>query len=123
MESGYYPPGTEHDPRAPWNAPDAPEIDDDRVIEFVLDEWVGDLIYEGAAEAGSDEDAWFCECMNEEGRAVQSDPMPDLDSAVALFLAERGEEAEAALETRDREEPPEPDEPDYDSMPGGPDEY
>lgn len=32
MESGYYPPGTENDPRAPWNevdAPDASEVIDD----------------------------------------------------------------------------------------------
>lgn len=27
-ESGFYPPGAEHDPRAPWNQPDAVECPD-----------------------------------------------------------------------------------------------
>ena len=31
-ESGYYPPGAEHDPRAPWNQPD--EEPEDYVVSF-----------------------------------------------------------------------------------------
>lgn len=36
MESGYYPPGAEHDKRAPYNEPVIPERDFDVDVEFVM---------------------------------------------------------------------------------------
>ena len=42
MESGYYPPGTEHDRNAPWNEVDAPDASE------VIDDMNGRAFYESS---------------------------------------------------------------------------
>lgn len=58
MESGYYPPGAEHDPRAPWNQEDNPEQEFDvtitQTLEKTLTVWTGqyNLIYDRDEDGG-----------------------------------------------------------------------
>ena len=112
---------TDSSPRAPWNAPEIPEATLDDQIEYAEEHLVDDVIYEGWDDE-AEADAWLCELLDPDGNAVVSDGQPTVESAIALFIAERGDEIDEWIDERRREEPPEPDEPDWDAMPGGADD-
>jgi hypothetical protein len=55
-ESGYYPPGAEFDPRAPWNEPDIPEKGFDVCISQTLSKSTKVITDDYYPEEGCDED-------------------------------------------------------------------
>lgn len=61
-ESGYYPPGAEHDPRAPWNQVDPPEREVEVTVSVTLSKTVrvkvNDYII---TDSGRDEDGDYFE--------------------------------------------------------------
>ena len=67
-ESGYYPPGAEHDPNAPWNQVDNPEREIEVTVSVTLSKTVKIKVsdYE-ITDSGKDEDGEYFEdidCSN-----------------------------------------------------------
>ena len=67
-ESGYYPPGVEHDPNAPWNQVDNPEREIEVTVSVTLSKTVKIKVsdYE-ITDSGKDEDGEYFEdidCSN-----------------------------------------------------------
>ena len=61
-ESGYYPPGAEHDPNAPWNQADNPEREIEVTVSVTLSKTVKIKVsdYE-ITDSGKDEDGEYFE--------------------------------------------------------------
>lgn len=61
-ESGYYPPGAEHDPNAPWNQVDNPEREIEVTVSVTLSKTVKIKVsdYE-ITDSGKDEDGEYFE--------------------------------------------------------------
>ena len=61
-ESGYYPPGVEHDPNAPWNQADNPEREIEVTVSVTLSKTVKIKVsdYE-ITDSGKDEDGEYFE--------------------------------------------------------------
>lgn len=61
-ESGYYPPGAEHDPNAPWNQVDNPEREIEVTVSVILSKTVKIKVsdYE-ITDSGKDEDGEYFE--------------------------------------------------------------
>lgn len=61
-ESGYYPPGAEHDPNAPWNQVDNPEREIEVTVSITLSKTVKIKVsdYE-ITDSGKDEDGEYFE--------------------------------------------------------------
>lgn len=61
-ESGYYPPGAEHDPNAPWNQADNPEREIEVTVSVTLSKTVKIKVsdYE-ITDSGKDEDGEYSE--------------------------------------------------------------
>lgn len=64
-ESGYYPPGAEHDPNAPWNQADNPEREIEVTVSVTLSKTVKIKVsdYE-ITDSGKDEDGEYFEDIN-----------------------------------------------------------
>lgn len=62
IESGYYPPGAEHDPNAPWNQVDNPEREIEVTVSITLSKTVKIKVsdYE-ITDSGKDEDGEYFE--------------------------------------------------------------
>lgn len=56
IESGYYPPGAEFDPRAPWNQVDLPEKEIEVTISVTLSKTVKVSVNDYTVEEDTDED-------------------------------------------------------------------
>ncbi len=56
MESGYYPPGAEHDPNAPWNQVELPEQEIEVTVSVTLSKTVKVLVNDYEVEEDGDED-------------------------------------------------------------------
>lgn len=59
IESGYYPPGAEYDPNAPWNEPDIPEATFDVCISQTLSKSVKVTTDDYSPEVDADEDGTY----------------------------------------------------------------
>lgn len=55
-ESGYYPPGAEHDPRAPYNEVDPPEKEIEVCVSITLSKTVKVKVSDYTIESGTDEE-------------------------------------------------------------------
>lgn len=60
MESGYYPPGAEFDPRAPYNQVDLPEKEIEVTISVTLSKTVKVTVDDYEVDEGRDEDGYYC---------------------------------------------------------------
>lgn len=60
MESGYYPPGAEFDPRAPYNQVDLPEKEIEVTISVTLSKTVKITVDDYEVDEGKDEDGYYC---------------------------------------------------------------
>lgn len=60
MESGYYPPGAEFDPRAPYNQVDLPEKEIEVTISVTLSKTVKVTVNDYEVDEGRDEDGYYC---------------------------------------------------------------
>lgn len=60
MESGYYPPGAEFDPRAPYNQVDLPEKKIEVTISVTLSKTVKVTVDDYEVDEGRDEDGYYC---------------------------------------------------------------
>lgn len=60
MESGYYPPGAEFDPRAPYNQVDLPEKEIEVTISVTLSKTVKVTVDDYEIDEGRDEDGYYC---------------------------------------------------------------
>ena len=60
-ESGYYPPGTEHDPNAPWNQVDNPEREIEVTVSVTLSKTVKIKVSDYEIITGRDEDGEYFE--------------------------------------------------------------
>ena len=58
MESGFYPPGAEHDPRAPWNA-DEPDEDPMPTLDEIDED---DPAWDGTVHAFCGRPTVYCDC-------------------------------------------------------------
>lgn len=56
MESGYYPPGAEHDPNAPYNQVDLPEREIEVLVSVTLSKTVKVQVNDYKVEVDADED-------------------------------------------------------------------
>lgn len=62
IESGYYPPGTEYDPNAPWNQVDNPEREIEVTISVTLSKTVKIKVSDyKITDSGKDEDGEYFE--------------------------------------------------------------
>lgn len=59
IESGYYPPGAEFDPRAPWNQVDLPEKEIEVTISVTLSKTVKVSVNDYTVEEDTDEDGRY----------------------------------------------------------------
>ena len=59
MESGYYPPGAEHDPNAPYNQVDQPEKEIEVLVSVTLSKTVKIRVSDYKAEVDVDEDGMY----------------------------------------------------------------
>lgn len=59
MESGYYPPGAEFDPNAPWNQVDLPEREIEVTISVTLSKTVKVMVDDYEVEEDADEDGRY----------------------------------------------------------------
>ena len=68
IESGYYPPGAEHDPNAPWNQVDNPEREIEVTVSVTLSKTVKVRVSDyKITDSGKDEDGEYFEdidCSN-----------------------------------------------------------
>jgi hypothetical protein len=64
MESGYYPPGAEHDPNAPYNQVDPPEREFKVTATFSVDKEVTVRTSDYVAEEDWDDDMGKCESID-----------------------------------------------------------
>lgn len=64
MESGYYPPGAEHDPNAPYNQVDPPEREFKVTATFSVDKEVTVRTSDYEAEEDWDDDMGKCESID-----------------------------------------------------------
>lgn len=63
MESGYYPPGAEHDPNAPYNQVDLPEREIEVLVSVTLSKTVKVRVNDyRITDCGGNRDADFSEC-------------------------------------------------------------
>lgn len=60
-ESGYYPPGAEHDPNAPWNQVDNPEREIEVTVSVTLSKTVKIKVSDYEIDSGKDEDGNYFE--------------------------------------------------------------
>lgn len=60
MESGYYPPGAEFDPRAPYNQVNLPEKEIEVTISVTLSKTVKVTVDDYEVDEGKDEDGYYC---------------------------------------------------------------
>lgn len=56
IESGYYPPGAEHDPRAPYNEVETPEKEIEVCVSIILSKTVKVKVSDYTVESGTDEE-------------------------------------------------------------------
>lgn len=56
IESGYYPPGAEHDPRAPYNEVEVPEEEIEVTVSVTLSKTVKIKVTDYTVESGTDEE-------------------------------------------------------------------
>lgn len=61
MDSGYYPPGAEHDPKAPWNQSDLPEKEIKVLVSVTLSKNVKVRVSDYGVVDGTDEDGCYFE--------------------------------------------------------------
>lgn len=62
MDSGYYPPGAEHDPKAPWNQFDLPEKEIEVLVSVTLSKTVKIRVSDyKIADCGTDENGSYFE--------------------------------------------------------------
>lgn len=59
IESGYYPPGAEFDPRAPWNEVEYPEKEIEVTVSVTLSKTVKVLVNDYNVEEDADEDGRY----------------------------------------------------------------
>lgn len=60
IESGYYPPGAEFDPNAPWNQVDLPDKEIEVTVSMTLSKTVKITVNDYEVDEGMDEDGYYC---------------------------------------------------------------
>ncbi len=67
IESGYYPPGAEHDPRAPYNEVETPEKEIEVCVSITLSKTVKVRVSDYIIESGTDEEGEHFEDIDYSG--------------------------------------------------------
>lgn len=103
--NGNYPHGTgANDPRAPWNAPEAPEFDEDEVLDFFIDregDAGGYVAYEGSRGDATTEDCWWLEVPHKD--TEDAGPFDTFEDCMAYALADNQFQIEEQMEEEERE--------------------